>query len=163
MQDLQACPANYHKTDWCTFSSTYLSSRRKVVFGTVSPNRSVVVPMRHAAASTTRTVKKTSTFLTGLLAMLVAAGLLSSAGTAQAALIPVAGTITVDADYGDSFKLGDTSLPSPNPAPGPPQRCSSAVQVSCAGASNSHFPAFRSGPMAVSAASHQPIPSSANS
>jgi hypothetical protein len=64
--------------------------------------------MRHAAASTTRTVKKSSSFLTGFLAMLVAAGLLSSAGTAEAALIAVAGTITVDADYGDSFKLGDT-------------------------------------------------------
>ena len=42
--------------------------------------------------------------LTGFLAMLVAAGLLSSAGTAAAALIAVAGTITVGADYGDSFK-----------------------------------------------------------
>jgi len=40
--------------------------------------------------------------------MLVAAGLLSSAGTAQAALITVGGMITVDADYGDSFKAGDT-------------------------------------------------------
>jgi hypothetical protein len=163
MQDLQACPADYHKTDWSTFSSTYIFIRREVVFETVSPNRSVVVPMRHAAALTTRTVKKTSSCLTGFLAMLFAAGLLSSAGTAQAALIPVAGTITVDADYGDSFKLGDTSLPSPNPAPGPPQRCSPAVQVSCAGASTPHFPAFRSGPMAVSAASHQLIPSSSNS
>jgi hypothetical protein len=63
---------------------------------------------RHAIASATRTVKKTSSFLTGFLAMLVAAGLFSFAGTAQAALITVAGTITVDADYGHSFKLGDT-------------------------------------------------------
>jgi len=119
--------------------------------------------MRHAAASTTRTVKKTSSFLTGFLAMLVAAGLLSSAGTAEAALIAVADTITVDADYGDSFKSGDTSLPSPNPIPGPPQRCSSAVRVSCAGASNPHFPALRSGPMAVSAASPRRIPSGTDS
>ena len=41
--------------------------------------------------------------------MLIAAGLLSSAGTAQA-LIVVSGTITVDADDGDSFKLGDTFI-----------------------------------------------------
>ena len=34
-------------------------------------------------------MKKTSSFLTGFLAMLVAAGLLSSAGTAQARLIPI--------------------------------------------------------------------------
>ena len=89
---MQGYPANCHEPGWSTFSAIYI----------------LVVPMRHAAALTTRTVKKTSSFLTGILAMLVAAGLLSSAGTARAALITVAGTITVDADYGDSFKLGDT-------------------------------------------------------
>jgi len=34
-------------------------------------------------------MKKTSSFLTGFLAMLVAAGLLSSAGTAQAAIVNI--------------------------------------------------------------------------
>jgi hypothetical protein len=163
MQDLQGYPANCHKKSWSAFSSTYTFGHPEFIYETAPLDRSVVAPMRHAAALTIRTVKKTSSCLTGFLAMLFATGLLSSAGTAQAALIPVAGTIMVDADCGDSFKLGDTSLPSPNPAPGPPQRCSSAVQVSCAGASNPHFPARRSGPMAVSADSHELIPSSSNS
>jgi hypothetical protein len=45
--------------------------------------------LANPTASTTQTVKKTSSFLTGFLAMLVAAGLLSSAGTAQAAIVNI--------------------------------------------------------------------------
>ncbi len=135
VQDLQGSPGNCQKTGWST-SPPFIFNRLT----------------GFAVASTTQAVKKTSSFLSGFLAMLFAVGLLSSAGTAQAALLTVAGTITVDADYGDSFKLGDTSLPSPNPAPGPPQRCSSAVQVSFAGASNPYFPALWPSRIALSGA-----------